>query len=143
MILSIAYLSSSPWNVSSRTRVDELVVAARGELDQPNVRPCIKSSIISKVGLFPIWRMLPRPGIPSASVSRSVEVGKWMEVTSSKDGGKLKNFSFSNQLSGLRAAYFLHLRFSAIYSHSDWVAGALLAGGVISMCKLNFSSCRG
>ena len=36
MILSIAYLSDSPWNdtVIKNTRVDELVVAARGELDQ-------------------------------------------------------------------------------------------------------------
>ena len=36
MILSIAYLSDSPWNdtVIKNARVDELVVAARGELDQ-------------------------------------------------------------------------------------------------------------
>ena len=36
MILSIAYLSESPWNdtVIKNPRVDELVVAARGELDQ-------------------------------------------------------------------------------------------------------------
>ena len=36
MILSICYLSSSPWNdtVIQNARVDELVVAARGELDQ-------------------------------------------------------------------------------------------------------------
>ncbi len=36
MILSIAYLSESPWNdtVIKNARVDELVVAARGELDQ-------------------------------------------------------------------------------------------------------------
>lgn len=36
MILSIAYLSNSPWNdtVIKNARVDELVVAARGELDQ-------------------------------------------------------------------------------------------------------------
>ena len=36
MILSIAYMSESPWNdtVFKNARVDELVVAARGELDQ-------------------------------------------------------------------------------------------------------------
>ena len=36
LILSIAYLSDSPWNdtVINIPRVDELVVKARGELDQ-------------------------------------------------------------------------------------------------------------
>jgi peptide/nickel transport system substrate-binding protein len=36
MILSICYLSDSPWNdtLLKNARVDELVVAARGELDQ-------------------------------------------------------------------------------------------------------------
>ena len=46
MILSIAYLSDAPWNdsVINIPRVDELVIAARGELD-PAKRQAMYSEV--------------------------------------------------------------------------------------------------
>ena len=88
MILSIAYLSDSPWNdtVLQNPRVDELVVAARGELD-PAKRKAMYTEvqhIISDEG----GTLIPAFGSDVAAVNDDkVDVGDHIGGGWEMDGG--------------------------------------------------------
>jgi len=87
MILSIAYLSSSPWNdtVIKNARVDELVVAARGELDQAKRTAMYQEvqHIISKEG----GTIIPAFGTDVAATRDTIGVGDQIGGGWEMDGG--------------------------------------------------------
>ena len=87
MILSIAYLSSSPWNdtVIKNARVDELVVAARGELDAAKRKAMYQEvqHIISKEG----GTIIPAFGTDVAATRDTIGVGEQIGGGWEMDGG--------------------------------------------------------
>ena len=87
MILSIAYLSSSPWNdtLIKNARVDELVVAARGELDQAKRTAMYQEvqQIISKEG----GTIIPAFGTDVAATRDTIGVGEQIGGGWEMDGG--------------------------------------------------------
>ena len=87
MILSICYLSSSPWNdtVIQNARVDELVVAARGELDQAKRKAMYQDvqQIISAEG----GTIIPAFGSDVAAHRDTVGVGDQLGGGWEMDGG--------------------------------------------------------
>ena len=87
MILSIAYLSSSPWNdtLIKNARVDELVVAARGELDQTKRTAMYQEvqHIISKEG----GTIIPAFGTDVAATRDTIGVGDQIGGGWEMDGG--------------------------------------------------------
>ncbi|MEM7170532.1 MAG: ABC transporter substrate-binding protein [Pseudomonadota bacterium] len=87
MILSIAYLSDAPWNdsVINIPRVDELVKAARGELD-PAVRKGMYSEVqqlISEDG----GTLIPAFGKDVAATTKDVGIGPNLGGGWEMDGG--------------------------------------------------------
>ncbi|NNE23300.1 MAG: peptide ABC transporter substrate-binding protein, partial [Rhizobiales bacterium] len=87
MILSIAYLSDAPWNdtVIKIPRVDELVKAARGELD-PTKRQQMYSEvqqIISTQG----GTLIPAFGKDVAATSKKIGIGPNIGGGWEMDGG--------------------------------------------------------
>lgn len=87
MILSIAYTSESPWNdtVIKNKRVDELVVAARGELDvdKRNKMYAEVQQLISTTG----GTLIPAFGQDVAAVDKSVGIGPKIGGGWEMDGG--------------------------------------------------------
>jgi len=87
MILSICYLSTSPWNdtVIKNARVDELVVAARGELDQKKRTAMYQEvqHIISAEG----GTIIPAFGTDVAATRDSIGVGDQIGGGWEMDGG--------------------------------------------------------
>lgn len=87
MILSIAYITGAPWNdtVISMPRVDELVVAARGELDDKkrNAMYAEVQMLISKDG----GTLVPAFGKDVAATSKKVGIGPKLGGGWEMDGG--------------------------------------------------------
>ena len=87
MILSIAYLSTSPWNdtVINIPRVDELVVAARGELDADKRKAMYSEvqQILSTQG----GTIIPAFGSDVAAVNDKVGIGENIGGGWEMDGG--------------------------------------------------------
>ena len=101
MILSIAYLSDAPWNdtVIKMPRVDELVIAARGELDKAKRKEMYSEvqMLIAKNGgtLIPAFgkRRCSRCTQDKIGIGPqdSAAAGKWTAATSSSAGGSTPN----------------------------------------------------
>jgi peptide/nickel transport system substrate-binding protein len=87
MILSIAYLSDSPWNDTQINipRVDELVIKARGELDQVKRKGMYKEvqHLISKDG----GTLVPAFGSDVAATSNTIGIGPQIGGGWEMDGG--------------------------------------------------------
>ena len=87
LILSIAYLSDSPWNDSQINipRVDELVVKARGELDKAKRKAMYQEvqQIISKDG----GTLIPAFGSDVAATSKNIGIGSQIGGGWEMDGG--------------------------------------------------------
>lgn len=87
MILSIAYLSDSPWNdtVINIPRVDELVIAARGELDQAKRKEMYSEvqSLISSDG----GTIIPAFGSDVAAANEKIGIGENIGGGWEMDGG--------------------------------------------------------
>ena len=87
MILSIAYLSDSPWNdtVINIPRVDELVIKARGELDQVKRKAMYAEvqQIISEQG----GTIVPAFGSDIAATSENIGIGSEIGGGWEMDGG--------------------------------------------------------
>ena len=87
MILSIAYLSDSPWNdtVINIPRVDELVIKARGELDQAKRKAMYfeVQQIISEQG----GTIVPAFGSDVAATTQNIGIGPKIGGGWEMDGG--------------------------------------------------------
>ena len=87
MILSIAYLSDSPWNdtVINIPRVDELVIKARGELDAAKRKEMYSEvqMLISKEG----GTIIPAFGSDVAATNDKVGIGENIGGGWEMDGG--------------------------------------------------------
>lgn len=87
MILSIAYLSTSPWNdtVINIPRVDELVIAARGELD-PAKRKAMYSEVQHLIAMEG-GTIIPAFGSDVAATNEKVGIGENIGGGWEMDGG--------------------------------------------------------
>ena len=94
LVLSIAYMSDSPWNdtVIDIPRVDELVVKARGELDEEKRNAMYREvqQLISMEGgtiISAFGSDVAAVNDRSACRRRSEAAGRWTAATSSSAGG--------------------------------------------------------